>query len=175
MTMRVVVPFTRPGLRRGVTRAIRDAGYKPDLRRLDDDDVEAYWRLLSDLWEAGDDFVLVEQDIIVREDTLESFDDCPHPWCAAGYRYLGSASYMGIGCVRFRAALLRRHPEMMDRVANRSYPNHGPKHWCTLDAAMQTELQGAREHVHGHGTVGHLSTDGPSHGCVAGYPSYRFG
>jgi hypothetical protein len=172
---RVVVPFTRPGLQRGVTRAIRDAGYKPTLRRLDSDDVEAYWRLLSDLWVAGDDFVLVEQDIVVREDTLQSFYKCPHSWCAAGYRYLGSPSYMGIGCIRFRADLLRRCPDVMERVANYNYPNHGPKHFCTLDAAMQSELHGRREHVCGHGTVEHLSDGSPSHGCVPGYPGYRFG
>ena len=61
----------------------------------------------------------------------------------------------------------------MDRVARYDIAGHGPKHFCTLDYAMQRELRACRiPRCEQHGVVGHVSPV-PSHGCVPGYPGYR--
>lgn len=126
----------------------------------------SYFDLLQILWAAGEDFAIVEQDIVPRPATLASFERCPRAWCAAPYPYLGSPGYTGLGCVRFRGSLTRALPDLMEDVALHDYPGHSPRHWCTLDAAIQRELwKRGRQVCAGHPTVGHLHSV-PTHGCV---------
>ena len=161
--MHVIVPYTN--LRSATRIALDQTGYPIDYVNVSDGD-DAYWELLDEAWQVGEDFAIVEQDIVVAPDTLASFEGCPQPWCAATYPYLTSDSYRGLGCVRFRAELISALPGLIDELALVDYPNHGPKHWCTLDAALQRLLGLHHYHVCAdHGRVGHLS-HWPSHNCV---------
>ena len=54
----------------------------------------AYWKLVNDLWNKGEDFIVVEQDIVVRPDVIPSFDSCHFPFCVANYRYNNRHSYL---------------------------------------------------------------------------------
>lgn len=147
------------------TRAALDlSGYEWTERDVSASD-ESYWELLNELWHSGEDFVIVEQDIVIDQFALPAFAECGAEWCANGYPYLRGANYAGLGCTRFKASLTERFPDLMDRVAEFDYPGHGPKHWCTLDAAMQNQLHMAQQWPHLHGIVGHLHS-WPTHGCV---------
>lgn len=161
--MRVITPFTH--LAPETTQALVDAEESFEAYYVGKDD-EAYFRLLGHCWGTSWDFAIVEQDIVVAPDTLESFRQCPNAWCCAPYPYLASQTYHGLGCVRFRGSLLRQHPTVMEAVGLRCDPRHPFKHWCSLDAYLQRELH-RRSAVpcRDHPPVGHLHTV-PSHGCI---------
>lgn len=137
-----------------------------EVRWLGDD--EAYWRLLADLWAAGETFTIVEHDISPTPDALASFDDCPGDWCACPYPYLNLRDPVGLGCVRFRTALMSRQPDLMEVVACMSDAAHPPKHWCRNDAWMtETLLQRGEPRCSSHPWVEHRVADEDStgHGC----------
>ena len=159
--MRVVLPYTR--VEDGVLEALDATGYPVELRDVSGSDTD-YWRLLSELWTAGQTFAIVEQDILVKPATLARLDECPQAWCAATYDYFQRPGYAGLGCVRFRAELLSEHPDLMDAVAEHEYDGHCSRHWCVNDAAMQRELWKRGRRVCLHAPVKHLH-DRPTHGC----------
>jgi hypothetical protein len=134
-------------------------------------ELTSYFDLLNELWLACEDLIIVEQDIVINGGTIPGFIRCNSLWCAAPYPYLGAGVYAGLGCVRFRKALMEAHPDLMADVATHDYPGHSPMHWCTLDAAIQRELWARRRHACcNHRPVGHLH-DWPTHGCVEGAPA----
>jgi hypothetical protein len=159
--MRVICPFVK--LPRKVVIALNASGYKWERISVADSD-EAYFEVLTDLWSFAEDFALVEHDVIVGPDTLRSFDECPLPWCVAPYPYL-NGMYGGLGCVRFRTAIMGGAPGVMYDVGRMETTGHAPKHWCTLDAWLQTCLQSRGFHRCFHAPVTHLH-DWPTHGCV---------
>ena len=160
--MRLVVPYT--SLRPETAAALAASGFPFEEARVDDGD--GYWRLLSGLWEAGEPFAIVEQDIVVGPGTLPDLAACPRDWCSFGYPYFVSDNYHGLGCVRFSAALLARVPDAMDRVGEMSDATHPAKHWCRIDGWLQLALRKAGEPRCEHlPPVGHLHRH-PSHGCV---------
>jgi hypothetical protein len=158
--MRVVVPFTH--VSDETVKALR--GFRAHYEDVSGSDT-AYFDLLADLWADAQDFVIVEQDIVPTVGTLPSFVRCSSIWCSAGYKYLGSKTYLGLGCTRFRRELMLAHPDLMDAVALHKYEGHCLRHWCILDASMQRELWARRRHACAdHALVGHLH-DTPTHKC----------
>lgn len=132
------------------------------------DDGEAYYRLLSRLWAEGEAFAIVEHDILPEEQVLDSMLTCSQPWCAAAFPQLlrltrangepvprlQLALTWALGCMRFEAALLRSHPDAMERAGTIS------RHWSALDKALlhvvlKDERQVAGPHLH-YGEVRHL-------------------
>jgi hypothetical protein len=161
--MRVVVPYTT--LAPETVDALTNAHAHFECYYVGGSD-SSYWQLLDWLWTGNDDLTIVEQDIIVGESTIQSFEECGHRLCCAQYPYLQSETYSGLGCIRFRSAFIREHPRLWDRVAGYSDHKHPVKFWCALDAWMQRELRGAGLWPpHFHEAVGHLHRV-PSHGCV---------
>lgn len=159
--MKVVVPYTKLSWETNVRLVGR-----PQVEYVDVSDSDtAYFYLLQELWDDARDFIIVEQDIVPTNEVLNSFEGCKHDYCCAPYPYFGSAIYAGLGCVRFREGIIRRVPNLMDMVALHDYEGHCPKHWCTLDAAIQRELAKLHEpRCLQHAQVGHLHTT-PTHGC----------
>ncbi len=107
------------------------------------DDARAYGRLVQRLWAEGDGFILVEQDIVVRPDTIASLIRCPFDWC--GYPYLEtprSEPVTGLGCTKFGAGIIRafRRPLEWDPVPV----------WQNVDVHLAGVLaaSGFREHRH---------------------------
>lgn len=159
--MKVVCPFSK--LKPETRAALK--GFRVDYVNVGHS-ITAYWELLSGLWRTGATFAVIEQDIVVNKDTIPNFARCKNLWCCAPYPYLGSPTYAGLGCTRFRSELMKAHPDLMDDVALHVYPGHCARHWCTLDAAIQRELWARKRHAClAHTPVGHIST-GVSHGCV---------
>lgn len=164
--MRVICPHVTIS---PATRSALDAsGYGWEPRDVSGSDT-AYWDVLARLWDAGEDFAVVEHDVIPAAGALASFEACGHDWCGAPYPYL-AGTYAGLGCTRFRAAVMARHPDLMDVVAAMSNDSHQPRHWCTLDAWIQAVLRQRGENMcTAHPEAGHPSRS-PAHGCVPGYP-----
>ncbi len=171
--MRVVVPYTN--LRNETRAAIEASGWDYDPIDVSSDD-EAYWRLLRDLWAAGETFCIVEQDIVVKPETLDGLAACTEWRCAAAYPYFNGL-YPGLGCTRFSAELLSSVPGAIEEIGSWSDEIHPLRHWCRLDGWLQTLLK-RNYHVPlctNHGIVGHIrdysGSPYPSHGCVGGFSS----
>jgi len=163
--LRVICPYTE--IAPATREALDASGYPWAEAEVTGD--TGYWMLLDRLWRQREDFAIVEHDIIPAPGGLASFEACEHEWCSARYPYL-AGTYPGLGCTRFRAAIMARHPDLMDVVATMSNETHPPKSWCTLDAWMRAVLQqrGERQCT-AHPEAGHPSRS-PAHGCVPGYP-----
>ena len=121
-------------------------GYDVEAYDLSDGD-EAYWNLLRQLWLSGDDFLIVEQDIVVPSGAIERLAACPREWCAVPYR-LGSVWGCWHGLTRYRGTLTRSLPGLPDEIRNR--------HWSSLDSAWINHLRKAgypEAHWHWPGAV----------------------
>lgn len=139
----IVVPFIK--LHPATEAALEPYGDR--VQYVEVSDYGAYWELFSSLWARGDDFIVIEHDIEPRPDTIESFDACPAWWCTAPYPYRerpGSAwgtenvveAWGSLGCVRFRAELIREVPELAGaeqlRAAHPEIPDR-PFHYAWVD------------------------------------------
>lgn len=161
--MKVYVPYTN--LAEGVVSALEASGYAYTPVWVGGDSTD-YWSLLSDCWSNGETFAIVEHDIVVRPESLAELDTCPYEWCSFGAPYFCGV-YHGLGCVKFTANLIARHPNALDKVAAYHDEGHPSKHWCRLDAWLQDRVL-ASEYRHRHETVlEHAKKElVPSHGCV---------
>ena len=163
--MRVICPCTR--IAPATRAALNASGYPWTEAEVTGD--AGYWMLLASLWRQGEAFAIVEHDVIPAAGALASFEACDADWCSCPYPYL-AGTYAGLGCARFRAAVMARHPDLMDVVAGMSNDSHPPMHWCTLDAWIRVVLiQRGERQCTAHPEAGHPSTS-PAHGCVPGYP-----
>jgi hypothetical protein len=99
--MRVVVLYTKISAKTVV--ALNRSGYEFERVKVSDSN-EAYWEVLADLWGYGEDFCIVEHDIVVGPDTLREIYACPEPWCVCSYNGPG---YSGAGVDAPKGAALQ--------------------------------------------------------------------
>jgi len=164
--MRIVVPYTR--LRDETVEAVRAFSHSHPIHYVYvGDHDEQLFEIWQWIWDAQEDTVVVEHDIVIGPDTITGFEACPELWCAHSYRYSIFGDYAGTGCVRFRGELMEKTPDLWHRVGLHSGPHHPPRHWCSLDGYAQLELSayGHRQCKH-EPSVTHLD-ESNSHGCVA--------
>jgi hypothetical protein len=95
-------------------------------------DNEAYYRLLADLWHSGDDFVIVEHDMVVPPGALGRLQTCPQEWCGVPYWLYGGWGVWH-GVTRYRGSLTQRHPLLPESIQNRD--------WKALDSAVINHLR----------------------------------
>lgn len=116
----IVVPFTE--LHPATEAALEP--HRERVRYVDVSEHGAYWELFRSLWARSEDLILIEHDVEIGPDTIERFDCCEAPWCTSpywwerrpGYAQPSHTCWAGLGCVRFRAALMRRVPELGDQA-----------------------------------------------------------
>ncbi len=159
--MKVICPNTHIAPE---TRAALDhCGYPWESADVSGSDT-AYTQLLQKLWRDGDTFALVEHDIVPWRGALAELAACPRDWCAFQYPF-GGGMIAGLGCTRFRAALLAAHPAAVDDTLTEATEIHPTGFWCNLDDRLTRALtrRGAARHEHTP-AVGHLFPY-PTHGC----------
>jgi hypothetical protein len=117
-------------------------------------DTEAYWRLLREAWRSGDDFMVVEQDMVLPTGAVWSFERCPREWCGLPY-FMHETWGCWHGTVRYRGSFTRRLPDLPDEIKAR--------HWESLDSAWINHLRLAGyNEAHWHWPPArHLSTRSP--------------
>ncbi len=116
-----------------------------------------YWGLLADLWARGDTFIVVEHDIVPHASALRELDACPSEWCAFPYQVGDGMETTALGCTKFGAGLIARHPDLLRSI--------GPRHrsWRGLDSLVVGGLHQRREKEHVHGpAVRHLQAPAPA-------------
>ena len=104
---------------------------------------DAYYLFLAQLWEEGEGFLIVEEDIELHADVIPQLEACPEPWCLFGFPGAGGALLRGsLGCTRFSTELLVAHPDLMAKLPVRD--------WKRLDSEILPALTklGYTQHIH---------------------------
>lgn len=153
------MPATADGLHPSTLRSILRQGYRAELVPMIG--VEAYYELVAELWKAGEDFVIVEHDVellgghVTTARGIESvtgelaaFRACPGSWCAHSYEVFAgdvAEAYGGpfaLGCTRFRAELLARHPDAVELAGELDlHPVHRPRSYAVMDSTLTQILR----------------------------------
>jgi hypothetical protein len=161
--MRVVVPYIPSALRAETVIALRQQGADVELVDVSGD-VTSYWQLLRDLWQAQEDFLVVEHDIVVPPWTVAALETCPRAWCSVPEDRLGGGEGWwdaNLQCNRFRQSAILVHPHLFDVM-----PEH-TRHFQVLDHMALARLQRRiRPHVHMERLTTHLTATQPQ----GGYP-----
>jgi hypothetical protein len=105
--MLTIVPFV-PGMLQAKTSRTFGAEFV-ELRA---DDPYMYWRLIKDLFRHGDDFCIIEQDIVISEAQLDELETCPELWCVYGYNR-GTANFTALGTLRLRRHIMQEWPHLL--------------------------------------------------------------
>jgi hypothetical protein len=128
--------------------------------RIPREDISHPWEIYKSFW-GKDDLVIIEQDIIIHEEVIPQFRECPEPWCLFPFRHYSAAGWMttGIGCNRFRREFAEKvTPEAVEAIPGSCHRCQGrvPGCWAHLDGKTREagEAAGFRIHVHWP-SVGH--------------------
>lgn len=163
----VIVPHTEGGLREETIQAVDSYGLPVVYHNTGEGDSD-YHDLIAEEWAAGKTFITVEQDIVPTAPALQQLLCCDQPWCGFQYEYPPFPfKYAGMGCTKFSAELIARHPDALTETAKWSDPKHPPKHWCRVDGNLKQYLSDRGERLHLHGDVVHLTSGQTGHGCTS--------
>jgi hypothetical protein len=137
-------------------RALLIEGY--EVLEVQMSDPQHYGRLIRHMWDIGNGFVLVEDDVVPWPGAVQQLLDCEHDWCAFRHPRTNAnpgSLCLGFGCVRFSHALVRRH--RVDTL-------DGSQRWDEVDGAVIGVLDTAGETCHEHSPpVAHLKAHGMLH------------
>ena len=110
-----------------------------------------YWH---DIWEKGETFINVEQDVVPLAGVLEEMWNCPHPYCRTEYSYPWAGSRIDtspIGCAKFSSEFIAQYP----KIFLRGIVWHEPQH-VILNASLN------KGHVHNPPSLHlHVADDWP--------------
>lgn len=144
----IVIPYTK--FNPAQAQHLRMEGYEPVYEYVGDSPYR-YFEIFRDYWRRGEDFILLEHDIIPWPGALATFESCPDIWCAFGYLYPPDG-YLVVahGCVRFRAKMMESVPDLLDIVeANDGrffkVKETDTRHWKDLDGCISPILTGTLE------------------------------
>ena len=105
-----------------------------------------YSELLADLWEQGDGFIMLEQDVVPYEDSLADIAYCREPWCGFAFPNGGGFTKAGsnLGCTKLSASLI-------DATAGFGAAERKQQAWDRCDARLSTWAYGrAKLRPHRH-------------------------
>lgn len=149
----ILAPYTR--LHPVTARLLNRYAPGHERVRIDPADSEAYWRLLADQWHEPGDLLIVEQDVGIHADVVESLAACPEPWCGFPYP-IGAQLLVCLGCTRFTAELKAAEPDLLEAVGQDGTGGLPARAWQRLDVRILDHLRerGYRQHEH-HPAVKH--------------------
>ena len=148
--MKQVVPFT-PKNYHPLAKATHSGLQMVDVSA----DPLAYYRLVRELWEDGETFLLVEHDIEINSQALLQAEKCPCAWGISPYSGPGGFGDLlckSLGFVRFRSKIMLAEPDVLGVVG--SVRDGGlevpPGDYRRLDVRLSQELvnRGYEPHVH---------------------------
>lgn len=118
-------------------------GLPVEMRLLSD-----YPDLLQAQWDLGQEFAIVEHDVIPWPGALMSLDVCPRPWCGFSYEVGIHHRVPTFGCVKFGAELIRATPGAFD-PENWALERF-PRDWryCDQQLALVANAAGFEWHQH---------------------------
>jgi hypothetical protein len=115
---------------------------------------DGYWQLLDAQWQLGRTFIVLEGDKHVSGNALDALWDCPKPWCTYPIPMQdtdATAPYASLGCTKFAAGLMVRHPTLMRDAGELGGMGLPPEQaWSRLDLAVAGLLEHLAGPVHWH-------------------------
>lgn len=108
----VCVPFVSGMLLPHVAIAVNAQSDDVLYARLPTADETAYADALRALWSEPGLTVIVEQDTVPPDGSIQRLIDCPWDWCTHPHRVGGRLQIDTLGLVKFSARLKRRHPDL---------------------------------------------------------------
>lgn len=138
---RVIVPYTKriEVVERAVAVAAEHAHVLAEWVDVSGDD-EAYHRLLKELWDSGQTFIINEHDNIPHPWSYTEMGSCNHAWCGTPYMVVGKVQ-TALGLTKFHRVLTRERPNTLDI---------GDRYWAHQDIVIGLGLLGTGigQHVH---------------------------
>lgn len=111
----------------------------------------AYGDALAEQWRAGEDFFVVEHDVVPPANALLQLELCPAPYCAFPYAW-STCVGPALGCTRFRRELLEDYPTAMEEALQVPSAYGKPGHWRQIDVYLMRRVlrdkYGLQPHVH---------------------------
>jgi hypothetical protein len=92
---------------------------------------DEYHSLLRDAWSIGQEFFVVEQDIVVWYGAIPLMEECEEDWCTLATVCHGREITTTFGCVKFGKGLIERRPNFWDSI---------PTDWFHLDANFADKM-----------------------------------
>lgn len=127
---RVIIPYVKASHQlQTVVDCLRIQRVQPELHKVGDGD--SYWKLLKDVWAEGEEFILVEHDVLVWMGGIENLRRCEKDWCTLPTMCHGLMFSTALGCVKFGKQLIERYPGFWDDI---------PTTWFTLDASFADKM-----------------------------------
>lgn len=145
--MRIIVPFaTKSPMLQAVRIALTQDGHDPEFHHCQKD--QSYYDLLSEAWSRGEEFTVVEHDVVVWPGALGDLEGCEHLWCTRPYYCSVGWIIDGLGCTRFSSELIRQYPRFLEEP----FPTccQHTRFYCGLDRLIAHRAQelGIPPHVH---------------------------
>lgn len=115
-----------------------------------------YAQLFRHLWDKGEEFAIVEHDVIPWPGALEDLARCPESWCAYGYVTSGDLSTQDVpplGCVKFRPEGDVPFEELFALFLESQSPGIVAgllPHWSSMDNVIARSLRARGWQVHEH-------------------------
>lgn len=138
--VKVLMPYVKADHRlQFIVDCLRIQFVQPELHKVDNGD--AYWRLLRDTWNQGQEFFVVEHDVAVWTGAIATLQGCDQDWCTLPTLCHGRYITTTLGCVKFGKQLIEENPGFWDDI---------PTTWFHLDANF-TDKMGwpfIKPHVH---------------------------
>ena len=135
----------------------------------------AYSRLLERLWRERETFLLIEHDVELTTEALQTAIDCDCLWSVAPYRGQGQTHkqsglfVQSLGCVRFRSELMEAAPGAIaeaNGARDAAWAICPPGHWKALDGRVMHALSMEGFAPHQHEEVPHHHVY--DYGCACG-------
>lgn len=86
---------------------------------------------MTEVWERGEGFAIVEHDIAPWCGAIAQLETCPRDWCLFHYPDGGALS-RGLGCTKFSDRLVREYPDLPGAWKGAE--------WWTIDGAVGTAV-----------------------------------
>lgn len=134
--MKIVTVATPGSWRRESRVSVWRHWHRPNLIQyhpIDPEDQKAYEKILTYYWELGEDFAIVEPDIVIREDVAEAFLNCECVYGGFVYPWLTDIG-IALGCTWFRSEFLQKFPTAMKEVAAKNVS------WRQLDVVLMRHI-----------------------------------
>lgn len=142
---RVVVPYVGRYLHPTTDQLVRASGHRAIFVPLPPGDPFAYAHLLTLLWNIGESFVIVEQDMAPTSGQLSEMVRCGHRWCGHRYYRADQLMSMSFGIVRFGADVMADHPHLAEQAATIAGDPHRRTPWQILAGQFASKMLTAGE------------------------------
>jgi len=128
--VRVLVPYTKPTVTlQLVLDCLRIQYVQPELVKVGDG--AEYHTALADAWAAGEEFFVVEHDVVVWMGGIRQLAECDEDWCSLPTMCHGRLIPTTFGCVKFGKRMVEQNPGFWDDIDTT---------WFYLDAGFADKM-----------------------------------